>query len=195
MERIMTTAAKVDRRGALRIAAGLSCSLVAGRIAWAEAEPSIAAQSRTKLQQLYARSSKARELGERSRAVLVFPSITKGGLLMVGGKGGRGALIAGDKVEAYYRITAASVGPQFGAQKFGYALFFVTQSGLDYLKRSKGWSIGTGPSIVLVDQGMAKTLNTTTLNRDVYAFAFDQKGLMAGLGLEGTKISQIKSSA
>ena len=49
---------------------------------------------------------------------------------------------------------------------------------------SRQSELGTGPSIVVVDAGMAKSLTTTTLQKDVYAFFFDQKGLMAGLGLQ-----------
>ena len=48
-----------------------------------------------------------------------------------------------------------------------------------------------GPSVVIVDEGFAKTLTTTTLQNDVYAFIFDQKGLMAGIGLQGSKITRI----
>jgi lipid-binding SYLF domain-containing protein len=76
-------------------------------------------------------------------------------------------------------------------QTFGYALFFMTDSALKWLDRSDGWEIGTGPSMVLVDEGMAKTLTTTTAQSDIYAFIFSQKGLMAGVGLQGTKITKI----
>ncbi|HRD29202.1 MAG TPA: twin-arginine translocation pathway signal protein, partial [Caulobacter sp.] len=60
----------------------------------------------------------------------------------------------------------------------------MTRSSLDYLHVSDGWSIGTGPSVVFIDEGFARTLNTTTLTQDVYAIAFGQRGLMAGTGLE-----------
>ncbi|MCE9523615.1 MAG: twin-arginine translocation pathway signal protein, partial [Alphaproteobacteria bacterium] len=60
-----------------------------------------------------------------------------------------------------------------------------------YLDKSDGWELGVGPTIVLVDAGVARNLTTTTLNDDVYAFVFDQSGLMAGLAIEGSKISQI----
>ena len=76
-------------------------------------------------------------------------------------------------------------------KQFGYALFFMTPSALDYLEKSGGWAIGTGPSIVVVDQGMARSLTTTSARSDVYAFVFDQKGLMGGMGIEGSKITQI----
>ena len=39
---------------------------------------------------------------------------------------------------------------------------------------------------------MAKTMTTTTLLSDVYAFVFNQTGLMAGVGLQGLKITEIQ---
>ena len=70
-------------------------------------------------------------------------------------------------------------------------LFFMTDDSLDYLVRSSGWEIGVGPSIVVLDAGAARTLTTTTAKSDIYAFIFSQRGLMAGLGLQGSKISRI----
>jgi len=67
----------------------------------------------------------------------------------------------------------------------------MTNSALAYLNKSGGWELGTGPSIVVVDTGMAKSLTTTTLRKDIYAFFFSQRGLMAGLGLQGSKITRI----
>ena len=60
-----------------------------------------------------------------------------------------------------------------------------------YLHRSGGWELGTGPSIVVVDKGLAKSLSSTTVREGVYAFFFAQKGLMAGLSLQGSKITEI----
>ncbi|MFZ0267378.1 YSC84-related protein [Caulobacter sp.] len=146
------------------------------------------------LARLYATSPKAKELGDRARAVLIFPKIVKAGLV-VGGQGGDGVLRAGGRTEGYYRIAAASYGLQVGAQTFSFALFFITQSALDYLDKSNGWAIGSGPSIVVLDKGRARATNTTTLKQDVYAVPFGQKGLMAGLGLEGSRISRIEPAA
>jgi lipid-binding SYLF domain-containing protein len=156
----------------------------------------IAVDAKDTLGKLYARSDKARELGKQARAILVFPKIVKAGL-MIGGQEGQGALITGGTDEAngeataFYEIFAGSFGLQAGAQTFSYALFFITASSLDYLKKSDGWAIGTGPSVVVIDEGMAKAFSTTTLTQDVYAIPFGQHGLMAGLGLEGSKITQI----
>jgi lipid-binding SYLF domain-containing protein len=142
------------------------------------------------LQQLYAKSDKARTLSETATAILVFPAITKAGF-MVGGQFGEGVLIKGGKPKEYYNTVSASYGLQAGIQKYGYAMFFMTDSALAYLDRSDGWELGTGPSIVIVDVGGAKGISTTTAKSDVYAFFFDQKGLMAGLGLQGTKVTKI----
>ena len=71
------------------------------------------------------------------------------------------------------------------------ALFFMNDSALGCLHRSGGWELGTGPSIVVVDKGLAKSLSTSTVREGVYAFFFAQKGLMAGLGLQGSKITEI----
>jgi hypothetical protein len=79
-----------------------------------------------------------------------------------------------------------------GMQTFSYVLFFMTESSLKYLTESGGWAIGFGPSVVVLDKGSAKSLTTTTLTQDVYAFPFGQRGLMAGIGLEGSKITRVQ---
>jgi lipid-binding SYLF domain-containing protein len=132
----------------------------------------------------------ARALGAQAKGILIFPSIVKGGFI-VGGQFGEGALRKGGKTVGYYNTVAASYGLQAGVQKFGYALFLMTDSALNYLEKSDGWEIGVGPSIVVVDVGTAKALTTTTAKDAIYAFFFGQKGLMAGLGLQGSKISRI----
>lgn len=143
------------------------------------------------LQKLYKKASSAKALGERAKAILVFPSITKGGF-MVGGQYGEGALMKEGKTIAYYNTVTVSYGLQVGVQTYGYALFFMTDAAREYLNRSDGWELGTGPSIVIVDEGAADGLSTTTARSDVYAFIFSQKGLMGGLGLQGTKITKIE---
>jgi lipid-binding SYLF domain-containing protein len=77
-------------------------------------------------------------------------------------------------------------------QSFGYALFLMNDKAIEYLEKSDGWELGVGPSIVIVDKGKAKSLTTLTLKDDVYAFIFDQKGLMAGLGIQGSKITKLE---
>jgi lipid-binding SYLF domain-containing protein len=143
------------------------------------------------IEKLYSHQPAAKALAAEAKGILVFPGIVKGGLI-IGAQYGEGALRVKGKTTGYYRTVAASYGLQAGVQKFGYALFFMTESALTYLQTSDGWEIGVGPSIVIVDEGIAKSLTTTTAKSDIYAFFFDQKGLMAGIGLQGTKITKIE---
>ena len=143
------------------------------------------------LEKLYAKSSSAKTLGEKAKGILVFPGIIKAGF-MVGGQFGEGALLRGGKTAGYYNTLSASYGLQIGGQKYGYALFFMSDSAMSWLDRSDGWEIGTGPSIVVMDTGAASSATTTSLQSEIYAFFFDQKGLMGGLGLQGTKITRMK---
>jgi len=142
------------------------------------------------LANLYEKQPNAKLLGGRAKAILVFPSIVKAGF-MFGGQSGNGVLFEGGLPTNYYNISAASFGLQAGAQSFSYALFFMKDSALSYLESSHGWSIGSGPSVVVLDKGAAASMTSTTLTQDVYAIPFGQTGLMAGLGIEGAKITAI----
>ena len=143
------------------------------------------------LSRLYAQSPKAAQFGQKAYAILVFPKIVKAGLV-IGGQGGEGVLFKRGRPAGYYKITAVSYGLQAGGQSFSYALFLMNDKALTYLRKSDGWAIGSGPSVVVVDKGAAMSTTSTTIAKDVYAFPFGQKGLMAGLGLEGSKISPIR---
>lgn len=139
---------------------------------------------------LYTSSPIAKEISKIAKGILVFPNVIKGGLIF-GGQYGEGALRIGGKTKGYYSTAAASYGLQIGAQTFGYAMFFMTDNALTYLEKSSGWEVGVGPSFVIVDEGKARSLSTTTANDDIYVFFFSQKGLMAGLGIQGSKITRI----
>lgn len=181
--------------GKMRVAAGLLALLVVVPLsvgsAGAGSVVEINRDVDAALSKLYATVPEARHLGDQAKAVLVFPSIVKAGFLF-GAQYGEGALRSRGKTAGYYNTVAASYGLQAGVQSFGYALFLMSDSAVRYLDTSGGWELGSGPSIVILDVGTAKALTTTTLKNDVYAVFFDQKGLMAGLGLQGSKISRIQ---
>ncbi len=136
------------------------------------------------------RPRRPRFFARHAKAVLVFPSVLKAGLVF-GGETGNGVLLVNGHPEGYYNLSGGSWGLQVGAQDFSYVLFFMTGSSLDYLKSSDGFSAGTGPRITVINQGAAAAADTTTLSQDVYAFPFNGKGLMADLTLQGTKITRI----
>jgi lipid-binding SYLF domain-containing protein len=143
------------------------------------------------LQKLYRSEPAAEQISRVAKAVLVFPNIVKAGFVF-GGSYGEGVLFKKGYENAYYNSVSGSWGLQAGAQSYGYALFLMNDKALKYLDRSDGWEIGVGPTVVVVDKGVAKNLSTTTLKDDAYAFIFDQQGLMAGIALEGSKISRIR---
>jgi lipid-binding SYLF domain-containing protein len=133
----------------------------------------------------------AADIAKKAKAVLVFPKIIKAGLVF-GGSYGEGVLTKNSNVAGYYNSVSASWGWQAGAQSYGYVVFLMNDKAVKYLDKTKGWEIGVGPTVVAVDEGVAKNLSSSTLKDDAYAFIFDQQGLMASLSIEGTKISRIK---
>jgi lipid-binding SYLF domain-containing protein len=170
--------------------AALTLNFVGLRPALAQGH-ALDADAQAALKSLYASSPGAKALGDKALGVLVFPSVTRLGFI-VGAQGGDGVLYQKGKVAGYYNTGAMSVGLQAGIQNYGYALFFMTNEDLHYLKSTKGWSIGAGPTVVIADAGAAKDVSTLTGQKGVYGFIFDQKGLMAGMGLTGQKITKIK---
>jgi len=143
------------------------------------------------LQTLYKSHPEAERLSKAARAVLVFPKIIKAGLVF-GGSYGEGVMTRGGSFSGYYNSVSASWGWQAGAESYGYVVFLMTDKAVQYLDTSKGWEFGVGPNVVVVNEGIAKNLSTSTLKDDAYAYIFDQQGLMASLSIEGTKISPIK---
>ncbi len=152
----------------------------------------INSEANAALSELYAKTPGAKSLADKAKGILIFPSVTKAGL-MVGGQFGDGVLRTGGKAKGYYRSFAGSYGFQAGGQNFSYVLMFMDNASLAYLDKSEGWEIGVGPSIVIVDEGKAKALTTTTAKNGVYAFIFGQKGLMAGIGIQGSKITKMET--
>jgi lipid-binding SYLF domain-containing protein len=179
----------VSRRLLVGAMAGVGILAVRPHLAIA-ANAEIDAHVKAALNRLYASNEGARTLGQKAKGILVFPNIHKGGF-MVGAAYGEGALLVNGKTKGYYSSAAASYGLQIGVQRFSYVLFFMTDNALQYLDKSSGWEVGVGPSVVVADEGFGTKATTTTLRAEIYAFIFGQEGLMAGLGIEGSKITRI----
>jgi lipid-binding SYLF domain-containing protein len=154
------------------------------------ASADLVSDSRRALQQLVAQNPAAAKAKSKAIAILVFPDVVKAGFI-IGAQGGQGILFMRGRPNGRYRTVAASYGLQAGVQKYGYALFLMNQKAVEWVNNTRGWEIGTGPSVVIVDKGMARSFTTDTLHSGIYAFTFDQQGLMAGLGLQGSKIMRI----
>jgi lipid-binding SYLF domain-containing protein len=168
----------------------VSCSTQQQAGAAPGTDPDLEAKARASLQQLAGSAPRTQQLMQAAKAVLVFPDILKVGFI-AGAQGGKGVMFAPDgSVMGYYTARAVSYGLQAGGQTFSEAMFLMSDSAIEYLNSSDGWSVGMGPSVVVVDAGMGKSMTTTTLKSDVYAFIYGQQGLMAGLGVQGQKISK-----
>ena len=160
------------------------------RTAFAASASEINRKVNATLTTLYNKQPGAKALADQSKGILTFPDIVKGGFV-VAGQYGDGALRKRGRTVGYYRSIAASVGFQAGAESYGYVLFFMDDASLKYLDKSDGWELGTGPTLVVLDKGFSKNFSTTTLQKGVYAFIFDQKGLMGGIAIQGSKITKI----
>ncbi len=143
------------------------------------------------LQTLYKTNPAAESISKKAKAILVFPNIVKAGLVF-GGSYGEGVLTKNSQFAGYYNSVSASWGWQAGAESYSYVMFLMSDKAVKYLDKSKGWEIGVGPNVVVVNEGVAKNLSSSTLKDDAYAFIFDQQGFMASLSIEGTKVSRIK---
>lgn len=177
----------------------LSASLLAVAVAASiDAPPALArdrsklvARARQSLRELEADSPAARRASKSAYAVLVFPSILKGGFVF-GAETGDGVLFQGGKADGFYNLSGGSWGLQIGGQDFAYALFLMNRNALEYLHKSGGWQAGTGPSITVINKGAAGEVDTTTATHDILAFPYNGKGLMADLTFQGAKITRIK---
>lgn len=168
----------------------LACVFFSGLAAAAD-RSALEREARAALQNLTGSVPAAKSLSGSAVGILVFPKVTKAGL-GVGGQFGDGVLFKQGKVAGYYNTSGASIGLQAGAQQFGYALFMMNDKAVGALSANEGFEVGVGPSVVVMDEGKAKTMTTTTAKDDIYAFIFSQKGLMAGLGVQGNKITRLK---
>jgi lipid-binding SYLF domain-containing protein len=153
-------------------------------------ETGLSAEARAAWSKLLADVPAAGALAKSAKGILVFPGVTKGGFI-VGAFHGEGVMFKGGKIHGYYDTGGATYGLQAGLQNYAFALIFMSDSALEYVDKVNGWEFGVGPSVVIVDEGLGKSLTTTTAKKDVYAFIFDQKGLMAGIGLQGSKIVRV----
>lgn len=167
------------------------CTLSAASAVHAATAEDLNRDAAQALQTLYKTNPTAEGISRHARAILVFPNVVKAGLVF-GGSYGEGVLMKSGHVVEYYNSVSGSVGWQAGAQSYSYTVFLMSPKAVEYLGKSEGWEIGVGPTVVLVNEGVAKNLSSSTLKDDAYAFIFSQQGLMAGISIEGTKISKIK---
>ena len=127
---------------------------------------------------------------KKVKGYLVFPTVYKGGFI-VGGEYGEGVLRVDGKSVGYYSIASGSLGLQIGAQKASYIFAFADQYALDNFMKSNGWEAGVDGSIAVAKWGQGIDISSISFEKPIYAFVFNNKGLMANVSLEGTKFTRI----
>ena len=155
------------------------------------ADASVSREAHASLNRLVNQSPAAALLAKEAKGVLVFPDILKGGFVF-SGLGGDGALIQNGETTGYYNITGMSFGFLAGVQVYSYALFLMRDEDLEYLNQSNGFELGGGPSVVVVNAGLSRSLTTSTARPGMYAFFFNEQGLMGALDLQGSKITRMQ---
>lgn len=142
------------------------------------------------MERLYNSVHGSRELIGKASGVLVFPQVIAAGF-WIGGQYGEGALRVNGQTTAYYSTVGGSFGLQIGAQSKAIIFAFMNQQALDKFLQSQGWAAGADATVALVKVGANGNVDTSTAMSPVEAFVLTNAGLMAGVSLEGTKISRL----
>ena len=168
----------------------LATLALGARTTYAEPAKDLDKEATAALKALYGQAPGAQALGEKAKAVIVFPSVYKAALL-VGGQGGKGAMFQGGKIVAHYNIAGVIAGLEAGAQTHSYAVFFMSDAALARLNDVKGFELGVDPNIVVLNAAAGANVSTTTGQHDVYAYVYDASGIMGGVSLQGLKITKL----
>ncbi|KAB2936622.1 MAG: hypothetical protein F9K21_09025 [Rhodocyclaceae bacterium] len=168
---------------------GMLALLFAGG-AGAASREEIDAEARQAVKEFYRHTGAGKELSQKAAGMLVFPSVVKAGI-GVGGEYGEGSLLIGGKPAAYYNIASASIGLQLGAQARSMIILFMTENALAKFRASEGWKAGVDGSVALATLGAGGAVDTETAKKPIIGFIFSNKGLMANLTFEGSKITKI----
>jgi len=142
------------------------------------------------LAELYRQAPGSEQMVASAKGVLVFPAVLSAGFVF-GASHGEGALLEGGSTTGFYRKTGGSWGLQAGAQSRAVFILFMTQDALDAFKRSNGWTAGANANVTMITAGATAQATTTTVQQPVVGYVLSNAGLMAGLTLDGTRITRL----
>jgi lipid-binding SYLF domain-containing protein len=151
---------------------------------------SIDAEVDNALARLYGQVEGSQQLVGRAKGVLVFPSVMEAGFI-VGASRGQGALRIGGKTKSYHATTSGSFGLQAGAQSTAVFLLFMTDDALRQFQNSSGWTVGADASVTLISVGASAQVTTATAQQPVIGYVLSNRGLMAGISLDGARITRL----
>lgn len=132
----------------------------------------------------------SRSLVGQARGVLVFPNVLEGGFMFAASRG-EGALRVGGATTSYHATTSGSFGFQAGARSTALFVLFMTDEALANFRNSNGWTAGVDASVTLISVGASAQVNTTTVQQPVISYVLSNSGLMAGVSLDGTRITRL----
>jgi lipid-binding SYLF domain-containing protein len=139
----------------------------------------------TTLEQCQQVSPSCGEMTKDAPGILVFPDVVKADLI-VGGAGGKGALIENGKITGYYSIGAVSAGLQAGIENASQVYVFRTEDALNRLKQSQDWKVGASAGVTVV----TADANASSSTGNILVYVFDSKGLNAGVSLDAFDVWQ-----
>ncbi len=142
------------------------------------------------MDRFYEQVKDSREVAQKAKGLLIFPSVKKGALI-VGGEYGQGALRIGGKTVDYYSMISGSIGLQIGGQAKDIVIAFMSDSALNKFRDSKGWEAGLDGNVALVKMGAGESAMTSMANEPIVAFVFDVKGLIADMSFRGAKFNKL----
>lgn len=179
-----------------RLRRGFLGSLIALAIAFplqsatAATGPEIDAKVKAALDRLHTEVKGSEAVTGKAAGILVFPEVIKAGFV-IAGEGGEGALRVGGRNRGYYTIFSGSVGLQAGGQKRDIIIAFMDSASLKKFEASDGWKAGVDGSVALINVGAGAAVDITKIKEPIVGFVVGQKGLMAGVSVDGSKITKV----
>jgi len=142
------------------------------------------------LAELFRQVEGSRELVGQARGVLVFPDVLQAGFMFAASRGD-GALRIRGTTQSFHSTTSGSFGVQAGAQSTAVFVLFMTDDALTRFRDSSGWTVGADASVTLMTVGANASVSTTTVQQPVIGYVLANRGLMAGVSLDGTRVARL----
>ena len=168
--------------------------LVASAGSFGHSKAELDARAAKTLNHFYALNPENQKLVDRAVGVLVFSRVTKGGA-GVAGEFGEGVLQLKGKTVNYYSVGSASIGLTLGVARHSEIILFMTQEALNRFMASDGWSVGADTAVAVVSEGAGGQYDSAVIGKPILGFIFGEKGLLADVSLEGSKITKIKATS
>jgi lipid-binding SYLF domain-containing protein len=167
--------------------------LMTSAVSFAHSKAQLDAGAAKALTHFYALNPANRQLVDRAAGVLIFSRVTKGGA-GVAGEFGEGVLRVNGETVNYYSVGSASIGLTLGVARHSEIILFMTAESLDKFTSSEGWSVGADTAVALVSEGSGGQYDSAVTGKPILGFIFGEKGLIADLSLEGSKVTKIKAT-